>query len=194
MQLGEIAEIKTGLVLTRKKAKLESETKATYQLISLHNIHEDGMFNNKPFEDFRSNSVLDRKYFTEKGDILFRLTYPHTAVYIKEEYEGLLVPSSFGIIKIFSNLFHPQYIAWFLNRNYVKYLLKREQRGSVITSTNKNILKQLEIKGISLEKQRKIVQLLQLHQKEKQLYEKLMQEKNRMFNHITKIIIESQGD
>lgn len=194
MKLGEIAEIKTGLVLTRKKAKLESETRAKYKLVSLYNVNEDGLFNEKPCEVFRSKSELDEKYFTEKGDILFRLTSPNTAVYIKEEYEGLLVPSSFGIIRVYSNHFLPQYVAWYLNTTYIKHLLEREQTGSVISSTNKSILERIEVKEIPLENQRKIVELLNLYHKEKELYAKLMKEKEKLFQSITKKIINSQGD
>jgi restriction endonuclease S subunit len=190
MQLGEIAHIKTGLVLTRKKAEVEHEVRGMYKLLTLKNITEDGIIQADSFEQFGSNDILDDHYFTEEGDVLMRLSHPHTAVYIGKECEGLLVPSYFAIIKVYHDKFLPQYIAWYLNSSEVKKELERSQAGSRIPSTNQNVLKTIPIQALSLSKQKVLIELLQLHQKEKALYRKLIAEKERWFKAVSRKIIQ----
>ncbi|MFX3673533.1 MAG: restriction endonuclease subunit S [Paenisporosarcina sp.] len=190
MQLGEIAHIKTGLVLTRKKAEVEHEMRATYKLLTLKNITEDGIIQADSFEQFGSNDILDEHYFTKEGDVLMRLSHPHTAVYIGKEHEGLLVPSYFAIIKVHHDKFLPEYISWYLNSDAVKKELERSQAGSRIPSTNQNVLKTIPIQVISLSKQKALIELLQLHQKEKTLYRNLIAEKERWFKAVSRKIIQ----
>lgn len=194
MQLGEIAQIKTGLVLRRKKAKADFDIEAKYRLISLNNIEEEGLFNEEAFETFNSNSPLDERYFTKEGDILVRFTHPYTAIYISKKFEGLLIPSSFGIIKVVHSAFMAEFVAWYLNSNIVKQELERAQTGSLIASTNKSILKKLKIKELPLVKQRKITNILHLYQKEKQLYMQLMQEKSKLVHATIKNLLQTEEE
>ncbi|WHY39218.1 restriction endonuclease subunit S [Bacillus velezensis] len=180
MLLGEIAEIKTGLVLTRKKATIEYNVQATYKLLTLKNIDEDGRFNDEPFDEFDSSERLESHYFTVEGDVLIRLSYPNTAICVGKEQSGLLVPSYFAIIKVDKRKFSPDYIAWYLNLDIVKKELERSQAGTRIPSTNKNVLKTITVISIELSKQHAITQLLKLHHKEKSLYQKLIDEKEQL--------------
>lgn len=194
MHLGDIAEIKTGLVLTRKKAEVGFETKATYKLLSLKNISEDGMIISDSFEEFVSNDYLDDHYFTEEGDVLMRLSHPYTAVYIDKEHSGLLVPSYFVIIKVNQAKILPQYLAWFLNTPTAKHQLEKEQAGSRIPGTNKKAISNLSILHSPISKQKALIKLYQLHQREKTLYMKLLQEKELYFQGITQQLLGGKKD
>lgn len=189
MQLGEIAHIKTGLVLSRKKAEIEYDAKATYKLLSLKNISEDGMIINESFEEFISNEVLDDHYFTEEGDVLMRLSQPYTAVFIDKNHAGLLVPSYFAIIKVNETKVLPQYIAWYLNTLNVKKELERSQAGSRIPSTNQHTIRNISMVLPPISKQKILIELYQLHQREKLLYKKLMEEKELLFTGVTQQIL-----
>lgn len=190
MKLGKIAEIKTGLVLTRKKAKIIYEIEEEYRLITLKNIEYDGVFNEEPFEIFQSNDVLDNQYFTQEGDILIRLTHPNTVVYINKEQSNLLVPSYFAIIKLKTNDFIPQYITWYLNSEKVKKELIRSQTGTVISSTNKSVLSSIDIVEMSLDEQKKIADIQELYWREKYLLGRLMEEKEKYYKALTTKLIE----
>jgi len=192
MKLKNIAEVKSGLVLSRKKAKVEFEIKRKYKLITLNNVEDYGFFNNDPFEIFESNEVLDEQYFTKTGDILFRLSYPNTAVHVNTEQEGLLVPAYFAIISPYTNEFMSEYIAWYLNSNETKRELLKSQVGTVIPSTNKNTLGSLNIKHIPLEKQNLIVKIQRLHFKEKRLLNQLITEKERLYKGIENHVIQDK--
>ncbi|MCR8927505.1 restriction endonuclease subunit S [Priestia megaterium] len=192
MLLGDIAEIKTGLVLSRKKADLEYNVQAQYQMITLKNIEDDGYFNEEPFEEFHSQGELGQQYFTTKGDILIRLSYPNTAIFIDENYENLLVPSYFVIVKIKNSSFSPEYVAWLLNTEAVKKELERSQAGTRILSTNKNVLRAIDIKEISLEKQQVLLKINSLHQREKRLYKQLIKEKGVYLKNIMQMIVQEK--
>ncbi|MFI8714530.1 restriction endonuclease subunit S [Brevibacillus brevis] len=190
MRLGDIAEIRTGLVLTRKKATIQYNIQAKYRLLTLKNIDESGIFNNESFDEFLSNDLLEKHYFTEIGDVLIRLSQPNTAVFVDEQYYGLLVPSSFAIIKVNQLMCMPEYLAWYLNSDEVKKEFERSQAGTRIPTTNKNVLETLQISLVTLEKQEAIMELFKLHQKEKALYIKLIQEKEHWFKALSKKITE----
>lgn len=189
MLLGDVADVKTGLVLSRKKAEIKYDAKATYKLITLKNITENGVVIKDSFEEFVSNDSLEEHYFTKEGDVLMRLNYPHTAVFIEKQYSGLLVPSYFAIIKVDQTKFLPEYVACYLNSNAVKKELERSHAGSRIPSTNQNVIKMLPVVQTTLSKQKALVELNRLHQKEIELYQLLMGEKKKWFNAVSDKII-----
>lgn len=189
MQLGDVAQIKTGLVLTRKKAEIEYKVKVTYNLLSLRNISEDGMFEDESFDEFNSNDYLDEHYFTKEGDVLFRLSQPYTAVFIDKNHTNLLVPSYFAIIKVDETKVLPQFIAWFLNTSSVKKELERAQAGTRIPSTNQQTLRSIPIELPTLSKQKQLIELYELHQKKQMLYKKLIQENEIYFRGVAQKIL-----
>lgn len=189
MQLGDIAQIKTGLVLSRKKADLEYNVKARYKLLSLKNVSEEGIIIDESFDEFISKDTLEGHYFTREEDILMRLSQPYTAVYINSKHSGLLIPSYFAIIKVRDNSILPEYLAWYLNTNYAKFELERSQFGTRIPSTNQNAIKNIPIKLYPVSKQKMLIELYQLHQKEKLLYKKLMEEKEQFFQGVTQQLL-----
>lgn len=190
MKLGKIAEIRTGLVLTRKRANIKYEIEESHKLISLKNIENDGTFNEEPFETFESNDDLDEQYFTQEGDILIRLSCPYTATYIDKEQAGLLVPSCFAIIRLITKKFIAPYIAWYLNSSEVKKELIRNQTGTMIPVTNKKILNSLNIKELSLDRQKNIAKIQKLYWREKHLLSQLMKNKEKFYKGITNKLIE----
>lgn len=189
MQLGDIAKIKTGLVLSRKKAEVNYNAKEKYKLITLKNITDNGLIDNDIYEEFVSNDELDNHYFTKEGDVLMRLSHPHTVVFIDKQHSGLLIPSYFAIIKVDQTKFLPEYLAWYLNSVIVKKELERSQSGSRIPSTNQNVIKTLPVVRVSISKQNVLIELNRLHQKEKRLYMELMQEKELLFQGISQQIL-----
>jgi restriction endonuclease S subunit len=193
MQLGDIAQIQTGLVLSRKKAEMPYEAKATYRLLSLKNISEDGFIENDSFEAFISHDKLDDHYFTAEGDVLMRLSQPYTAVYVDKHHTGLLIPSYFAIIKVDQEKVLPQYLAWYLNTSNVKKELERSQAGSRIPSTNQHVIRNLPFERLPTSKQKALIELNQLRQKEKLLYRKLMEEKELYYQAIVQQIMK-QGE
>lgn len=193
MRLGDIATIRTGLVLGRKKADASNGIEETYKLLTLKNISNHGDIDTSSFETFDSNETLDDRYFTKEGNILVRLNHPYTTVYIEKEHVGLLIPSYFAIVEIKDANYLPKYIAWYLNTERIKHDLERAHAGSRIPTTNQNTLKQLSIDEINLSKQKALIELYKLHRQEKQLYEQLIQEKDILFRGISQQILQDKS-
>ncbi|TAA70636.1 restriction endonuclease subunit S [Planococcus salinarum] len=189
MKLEDIANVKMGLVLSRKKAEMEDEEKVSYKLLTLKNITEEGVIQDLSFDQFASSDILDNHYFTEKGDVLMRLSHPNTAVYIDEEQSGLLIPSYFAVIKINQDDFLPEYLAWYLNSEEVKNELERSHAGSRIPSTNQNVLRNLPIARIPLSKQQILIEIWKLHLQEKNLFKQLLKEKEKWFKGVSDHIL-----
>lgn len=194
MQLRDIAVVKTGLVLSRKKADFENETMATYKLITLRNITNDGTIDSTIYEEFKSNDVLDSHYFTQEGDVLIRLSHPNTAVYIDKEASGLLIPSYFAIIKVDTSKLLPEFLAWYLNSKEVKKEFERFQSGTRIPSTNQNIIKTLPVSVTTIDKQKVLINIYRLHLKEKEFYRMLIEEKEKWFTGLSKQILLKSED
>lgn len=189
MFLGDIAQVKTGLVLSRKKAEIKTNAKATYKLITLNNISEDGFIINDTFEEFLSDEELEFHYFTQKGDVLLRLSQPFTAIYIDENHTDLLIPSYFAVIKVNEEKILPQFLAWYLNTDSVKNELQRSQSGSRIVSTNQQAIKHIPITETPIDKQKVLIKIYQLFQKEIFLYKKILEEKELYFKGITQQLL-----
>ncbi|HHU50159.1 MAG: restriction endonuclease subunit S [Caldicoprobacterales bacterium] len=194
MKLGEIAVIRTGLILTRKKATIEYEIQKIYKLITLKNIEDDGEFNKGPFETFESNDALSKEYFTKDGDILIKLSTPFTTICIDEKTAGLLVPSYFSIIRLQTPDYIPEYITWYLNSDKVKRELIKKQTGTSISSTNNTILSSINIKEIPVEDQKRIARIRDLYLKEKSLLKRLIREKEMLYKGITDKLINMNGE
>ncbi len=191
--LGDIADIRIGLVITRKKARTNSETKIQYKLITLKNIEADGSFNDEEFEVFNSIEILNDEYFTKEGDILLRMSEPHTAVYIDKSKEGLLIPSYFAIIKIKNSKFLPEYVAWYLNTSKTKKQIKRTQTGGTVVLISINNIGELNIEKIPIEKQNIIININNLKVKELNLLTQLIKEKQKYYRAISEGFIKRGG-
>lgn len=189
MKVGEIAEVRTGLVLARKKATVKYEIKKIYKLITLKNIEDKGVFNEEAFEIFESNDELNKEYFTEEGDLLIRLSAPYTTIYIDKRRAGLLVPSYFSIIRLKTQRFIPEYITWYLNSDKSKRELIRSQTGTAMSTTNNTIISSIDIKELPIEKQKLIAKIQALYLRERDLLNRLIKGKEKYYKGITDKLI-----
>lgn len=179
MKLGEISEIRTGLVLSRKQSK--SDTGIDYHVLTLSSIEKEGRINLNTIENFKSVTELDNKLLTKQGNIIIRLSNPYTAVYIKKEYENILMPSLIASIEINSKDFLPEYIQIFLNSENCKERLRKEANGTVIVTVNTKILKELEIPELPIWKQKDLIEYENSYYTEKKLTEQILELKEKEF-------------
>lgn len=192
MRLGDICHTESGLILSRKRSRNDFETKHEYKVLSLNNIEDHGDFNEEELETFTSKEVLDKRYFTEEGDVLIRLSEPFTAVCIQSHQAGVLIPSYFIVLEITKNDYLPEYVSWYLNSSVVKRKYRREQTGSTIPNINQRIIQNLHIPNIPLEKQSHITKIHQLYLQERRLHKKLIKEKDRFHEAFSNKIITEQ--
>ena len=192
--LSDFANVRTGVVLSRKKAQISSDKTIKYNQLSLK-CFEDGVQPNKEqIDTFISGQEIDKKYFTKKGDVVIRLRSPNRAIYIDKEDEGLLIHSLLAVIRIHSDKLDSKYLAYFINANKTQQILKKDIKGTAIYMLKTKDIENLKLSLPPLKKQKKLVEFLELADKEKELLKNLIEEKKRFSQAILDtIIIHNKG-
>lgn len=179
MLLGEVAEVRTGLVLSRKKAPEGATVKIEYKALNLKCVMQEGYLNLENIEEYNATERLKPEYLTNINDILVRLSAPYTAVFIADSSQcGYVIPSHFAIVRADETKSAPEYLNWFLKRDVVKQNIMRNVSGSTAFGTiSSGFIANLEIRDIPIAEQKMIGDILLLAEKEQELLRKLADNK-----------------
>lgn len=186
--LSACAEIRSGLLLSRKMAKTENKSVKTYKQLTLKSINSNGTIDKTLLESFFSNEILSPSYLTHKGDVVVRLTEPYTAVCINEEMENLVIPSHFIAIRPNEKILDPDYLAWLLNNDSTKMQLKKKESGIALSLIKRSNYEELIIETIPLDKQQIIAEINKSAIRESELLIKLAEEKIKLAKAVNKTI------
>ena len=194
--LGDIATVRTGLVVARKKAKPDSPQHIKYEQISLR-YFSTGIKLDKPEKEkdiFVSAEEIAGKYLTQEGDVVVRLRAPSSAVYIEKEDEVLLIHSLLAVIRVKSDKVDAKYLAYYLNARATQRVLKQDVKGTAIPMLKTKDLERLAVTFPPLEKQKKLVAFLELTDKERILLQRLAEEKQRLSQAFLDTIIQQNKE
>ena len=180
MKLGEMAYVRSGLVLGRKQAR--GKTEYRYPLLILRSIHPGGHIDAELCEVFDSIEPLNPDYLTHKGDVVVRMTIPYTAVLISEEFEGYVIPSSFVVIRANGGYLLPEYLYWLLNAQQTRSQIYEGAVSNMLGAVKPRYFADFEVEDLPLEQQRIIAELNRLAHRENQLLLKLAAEKEKYYN------------
>ncbi|MCB4760493.1 MAG: restriction endonuclease subunit S [Sulfurovum sp.] len=189
-QLNEMASIRTGLVISRKKAQLDSGYKIEYEQISLRCFGAGVKLDKTQKDIFVSSEEIDSKYFTQEGDVVVRLRAPSSAVYIEKEDAGLLIHSLLAVIRVDSNVLDAKYLSYYINAHSAQRILKQDVKGTAIPMLKTKDLEQLKITLPPIEKQKELVKFLELSDKERKLLLHLAHTKQQLSQTILNTIIQ----
>ncbi len=181
MKLEEIANIKTGLVLARKKANENAVEKYMYKFITLKSISNFGSLDTNYFNELKSKEKLSHDYLSQKGDIIIRISEPYTAIYITDEFSNKIIPSSFYIIRLINRNILSEYLAWYLNSECAKKQFMTHNISSTVNIIQSSSLRQMKIQVPDLDKQKLIVNIQKLYLKEITLLDELNMEKQKIY-------------
>lgn len=176
MKLKQIADARSGLVITRKQAKRLEDRCCTYPLLNLKAVSDSGNIDRSAMLPFHSTEKLAEHYLTHPNDIIVRISEPYTAVCITEETAGLLVPSHFVIVRVDLYKALPEYITWYLNRDRIAKEFRMSCSG-LLLQIKPSTVAETEIRLPDMERQRQIVELHQLALKELSLMERQLEHK-----------------
>ena len=175
MLLGDVAEVRTGLVLSRKKAQNNDETKFKYNALNLRCAVSEGYLDLDDAEEYYSTEPLKSEYLTREKDILVRLSAPYTVVFITSLKQcGYVIPSHFAIVRSDKTKAAPEYLNWFLKRDAVKQKIIQNVSGSTAFGTiSSGFIDNLKIRDIPISEQKTLGNMLLLAEKEQELLHKL---------------------
>lgn len=188
-KISEIADIQSGLVLSRKASK-EGENGFLYQRLTLRSVNEDSLLNKSSFESYEASEPVDSQFLTKENDIIVRLFAPVCAVLITKENEGLVVPSQLAIIRL-KDLFQyiPGYVSVYLTNGHI---LDSLVVGAGMAS--QKIIKvgniaELEIPCLPIEKQKMISDISNKQLNIVALYKKIIEQETLRTRSVIKDII-----
>lgn len=175
MLLGEVAEVRTGLVLSRKKASDDMEVKFEYKALNLRCVVSEGYLDLDDAEEYYSTERLKSEYLTRENDILVRLSSPYTVVRITDTKQcGYVIPSHFAIVRTDKSKAAPEYLSWFLKRDAVRQKIMQNVSGSTAFGTiSSGFIAGLKIRDIPIDEQKTLGNMLLLAEREQELLHKL---------------------
>lgn len=175
MLLSEVAEVRTGLVLSRKKWSENGNEQFKYNALNLKCIMNDGYLNLAYIDEYIAKERLKKEYLTNMNDILVRLSVPYTVVYITDASQcGLVIPSHFAIVRANREKSVPEYLNWFLKRDIIRQKIIQNVSGSTAFGTiSSGFIANLEIRDIPAAEQKLIGNISLLAETEQELLHKL---------------------
>jgi restriction endonuclease S subunit len=139
---------------------------------------------------FLFKEKIKETYLTQANDVLIRLREPNIALNISEENSGLVIPSFVASVRVDKTKVDSKFLTYYLNSITAKRALKTRITGTAINMIKTKELEDLEIQLPSLQEQKKIVEFLELANKEINLLEELKNQKEKyyqeVFNNILK--------
>ena len=180
MKLGDVATVRSGLVLARKQAR--GQTEHRYPLLNLRAIKSEGIIGTEELEVFDAVEPLKPEYLTHAGDIIIRLSTPYTAVLIDEETENMVIPSSFAIVRANRRYVLPEYLLWLLNTAKVRQQIYEITTGNMLGGIKPSFFSNFRLDLLPRGQQQKIASLNELARRELQLMEALVSEKRKYYS------------
>ena len=179
MKLGELATVRSGLVLSRKLAR--DNPARRYRLINLRSITADGYIDLDETDVFDAKETLPGEYLSQVGDIVIRLSAPYTAVLIDAESEGMVISSNFAIVKTDPKTLLPEYLYWLLNTPEVKHRMFESSSSNMLGAVKPRFFSEYEITPLSISEQQKLAAIHSLAKKESRLIQQLVKAKEQYY-------------
>ena len=191
MKLKEIATIRTGLVLSRKKAAAHGISRHLYRLITLKSFSAAHIFPRIDyFDTFSAAEEVDEPYLGREGDVVVRLRAPVQAVYIDQKSAGSIIPSLMAVVRTESSAVDAAFLAHYLNTREARKQIEKKLKGTTIPMIKTKDLDELEVVVPPLDVQRKTVSLMTLSLKERILLEDLISQKQHFAQSALETIIQ----
>lgn len=161
LTLIEIADIKTGIF-----AKPELEGSVVY--LQAKHFDESGKWQTAVQPDLRLDSQIN-KHLLNDGDVLFAAKGSKNFASVYRGSFRAVASTTFFVIRIRESNILPEYLGWILNNSATRAFLKRHAIGSAMVSISKAVLGDLEISIPGIEKQKQILAISLLSNKEQNL-------------------------
>lgn len=186
MVLEDITQIIIGVVIKRKEAKYKSPNTRQYEIFNLKSYEEkisyDLLYSEEDLENFKA----------KKGDILLRIAFPLTIIEVDDEIEGKIINNQYCIIRmssIVNRTYNIDFIKWFLESNKAKHQFEKMLIGTTIKSLPVSELRKLEIPNLDLEEQVQISKIVNTWNKQKKLYKKMLEQKEKYYDSVINKLI-----
>ena len=180
MKLGNIATVRSGLVLSRKQAREPSDIR--YPLLNLRSINPGGYIEADQLDVFVAAEYLSPEYLSQIGDVIVRLTAPYTAILIDKVTAGMVISSNFVIIRADRRELLPEYLFWLINTPKIKRSIYENTSSNMLGAIKAKYFSDFEVPSLPIAKQQQIAVMNELVLKETKLLRQLADEKERYYS------------
>ena len=180
MKLGNIATVRSGLVLSRKQARESSDIR--YPLLNLRSINPGGYIEADQLDVFDAVEYLLPEYLSQIGDVIVRLTAPYTAILVDKVTAGMVISSNFVIIRADRRELLPEYLFWLINTPKIKRSIYENTSSNMLGAIKAKYFSDFEVPSLPIAKQQQIAVMNELALKETKLLRQLADEKERYYS------------
>ncbi len=182
-RLKDVCEIISG---HQFRHKISSSNEGEYRILLYKDVDfEKGIVNNLITRSDVEN--LDSKRILKNNDVLV-LAKGHQpkAVQILALDEKVVVSSFFYIIRTVKGKIFPEYLTWYLNSEKLKNYLEKTSTGTTIPHLKMKDLEEVKIPLLSLTKQRRIIKMNDLLDREQRIIRKIQRLRKVLVNEAIK--------
>lgn len=176
-KLKDIINISTGSYIPAKDKIDARDEKSNLFILNVKDFDDKGNYLNTANE---IKKHAQKNYtFLNKDHVLFSIRGKFKAsLSPKNEGKQFIASEAFLIFDLFNDQIDKEYLVWILNSKKIQHQLKSIALGNNrLLFLNIDIVKNITIPLIPLEKQKSIMQLYKLHEKEIDLSEKILAKK-----------------
>lgn len=191
-KITEITDVQLGYQFRKK---IEPVDDGTHRVIQIRDFDDHRILHKEGLSRVKIDKPAEH-YLINKGDVLF-LSRGHRnwAVSISDDCEDTIAVSHFFVLKIRNASVIPEYIAWYINQTPAQeYLHNIARRGTHIPIIPLSAFKGLTVDLPDKVTQKKIVELSNLMEKEKQLLNELQGKRSQLVNAISLKVIKTNKE
>ena len=176
-QLKNIAVIQLGYSF---RSRIKNENDGNISVIQMKDLLQNNTVNCNDLIKVQMEKVKEH-HFAYKNDLIFRSRGLMTTTAILQENPGTAVIAAplFRIRIKNPDKILPEYLSWFINQNEAQRYLKSRQEGTHAGMVNRKELEQLPICIPSIRKQKIILELAKLSERESALLFELSNKKSK---------------
>lgn len=191
--LDDIAQINVGVVLSRKTAKYESENTIKYPLFNLKIYEQRNSGEDLKYEEFDSEEDLS-SYMIKKGDLIFRLAFPLKVIIADDDLEGKIISNQYVIIRVDNKKYNSVFLQCFLQSEDMQRQLEKYLVGIAIRTIPINKIREIHLPKITYDKQMQLARIYEDWNRQKNLYERLIKDKEKYYNTLISNVIKSNKE
>ena len=166
VKLGQITDIRTGYTVREKLSKSSSGDKYLIQM------KDFGAVNQGVVDKVQTANVKVRSLdsIAQEKDLLIKARgSDFIPVLIPKIFHGAMFAHPLLKIRVNREFAEPEFIAWFLSQPNIQAQLQRLTAGTALQTLRIDNLKGLELHLPSLDRQRKVLELVQLMEQEQKI-------------------------
>ena len=183
-KLNEIATIQMGFSF---RSKLNQNEKGNVSIIQMKDFADGNLINCDYLLKIKDSKIKDSHLVKDK-DIIFksRGLSIESAIALNISGKVIVAAPLFRIRVNDANNILPEYLNWYISQGNAQSFFRRMTEGSALKMVNKKSLGDLEVEIPSLEKQKQIIELSTLANKEDAIMKELLNKKKK---YISKILL-----